>query len=284
MAFEAMFQPIQIGKLTIRNRVLSTAHAEVYATDGGMTTERYVKYYEEKAKGGIGLAISPANPDRIYASIDNQEPLPENLIESEFFGHEKGSFTGAMSKREGRFELAHGGTILLDEISEVSVNLQAKLLRVLQEREFERVGGTKTIKADVRVLATSNRDLGDAVQILVDRVHALPMHVIWLCHTDEDDKLVVSGKASTAAFANMDAKLLVRVDVAGKGLVNYQMQTKPFRNATWIGKRFGAFPDPMIPSFKMVAHYMGLAIRPVSYALPSFNGHDYPNGTADFHA
>lgn len=125
-------------------------------------------------------------------------------------------------------------------------------------------------------------DLGDAVQILVDRVHALPMHVIWLCHTDEDDKLVVSGKASTAAFANMDAKLLVRVEVPSKGLVNYQMHTRPFRGATWIGKRFGNFPDPMIPSFKMIAHHMGLAIRPVSYALPSFNGHDYPNGTADF--
>ena len=73
----------------------------------------------------------------------NCAAIPENLIESEFFGHEKGAFTGALTKREGRFELAHGGTILLDEISEIPSNLQAKLLRVLQEREFERVGGSR---------------------------------------------------------------------------------------------------------------------------------------------
>ena len=89
----------------------------------------------------------------------NCAAIPENLIESEFFGHEKGAFTGALTKREGRFELAHGGTILLDEISEISPALQAKLLRVLQEREFERVGGSRTIKVDVRVIATTNRNL-----------------------------------------------------------------------------------------------------------------------------
>ena len=93
----------------------------------------------------------------------NCAAIAENLMESEFFGHEKGSFTGATQRREGRFELAHGGTILLDEISEISAGLQAKLLRVLQEREFERVGGTKTIRVDVRVLATTNRDLLRAV-------------------------------------------------------------------------------------------------------------------------
>ncbi|HWI60093.1 MAG TPA: sigma-54 dependent transcriptional regulator, partial [Bacillota bacterium] len=89
----------------------------------------------------------------------NCAAVPENLIESEFFGHEKGAFTGALNKREGRFELAHGGTILLDEISEISPNVQAKLLRVLQERELERVGGNRTIKVDVRVIATTNRNL-----------------------------------------------------------------------------------------------------------------------------
>jgi transcriptional regulator with GAF, ATPase, and Fis domain len=94
----------------------------------------------------------------------NCAAISEALIESEFFGHEKGSFTGATDQRDGRFELADGGTILLDEISEISLALQAKLLRVLQEREFERVGGNKTIKVDVRVLATTNRDLFKAVQ------------------------------------------------------------------------------------------------------------------------
>jgi DNA-binding NtrC family response regulator len=94
----------------------------------------------------------------------NCAAISEALIESEFFGHEKGSFTGATDQRDGRFELADGGTILLDEVSEISLGLQAKLLRVLQEREFERVGGNKTIKVDVRVLATTNRDLMKAVQ------------------------------------------------------------------------------------------------------------------------
>ena len=93
----------------------------------------------------------------------NCAAISETLIESEFFGHEKGSFTGATERREGRFELANGGTILLDEISEIPVRLQAKLLRVLQEREFERVGGTHTMKVDVRVLATTNRNLKKAV-------------------------------------------------------------------------------------------------------------------------
>jgi DNA-binding NtrC family response regulator len=94
----------------------------------------------------------------------NCAAIPENLIESEFFGHEKGAFTGAINKREGRFELAHGGTILLDEVSEVSSQVQAKLLRVLQERELERVGGNRTIKVDVRVIATTNRNLDQSVQ------------------------------------------------------------------------------------------------------------------------
>jgi DNA-binding NtrC family response regulator len=94
----------------------------------------------------------------------NCAAISETLIESEFFGHEKGSFTGATDQRDGRFELADGGTILLDEVSEISLALQAKLLRVLQEREFERVGGNKTIKVDVRVLATTNRDLLKSVQ------------------------------------------------------------------------------------------------------------------------
>jgi DNA-binding NtrC family response regulator len=94
----------------------------------------------------------------------NCAALPESLLESELFGHERGAFTGALERRPGRFELAHTGTLLLDEISETSLALQSKLLRVLQEREFERVGGNKTIKVDVRVICTSNRDLKKMVR------------------------------------------------------------------------------------------------------------------------
>ena len=94
----------------------------------------------------------------------NCAAVPETLLESEFFGHEKGSFTGATQRREGRFETANGGTLLLDEIAEISLGLQVKLLRVLQEREFERVGGNKTIRVDVRLIASTNRDLQEEVR------------------------------------------------------------------------------------------------------------------------
>ncbi|HEY4283039.1 MAG TPA: sigma-54 dependent transcriptional regulator, partial [Chthoniobacterales bacterium] len=113
----------------------------------------------------------------------NCAAISETLIESEFFGHEKGAFTGATERREGRFELANGGTILLDEIGEIPTRLQAKLLRVLQEREFERVGGTNTVKVDVRVLATTNRNLKKAVaagefrEDLFYRLNVFPLHV-----------------------------------------------------------------------------------------------------------
>jgi DNA-binding NtrC family response regulator len=122
----------------------------------------------------------------------NCAAIPENLIESEFFGHEKGAFTGALNKREGRFELAHGGTILLDEVSEISPQLQAKLLRVLQEREFERVGGNRTLKVDVRVIATTNRQLEHSVerkefrQDLFFRLNVVPLHVPPLRERGDD--------------------------------------------------------------------------------------------------
>ena len=89
----------------------------------------------------------------------NCAAIPENLLESELFGHEKGAFTGAIARRIGKFEEANGGTLLLDEISEMDIHLQAKLLRAIQEREIDRVGGNKPIKVDIRIVATSNRDL-----------------------------------------------------------------------------------------------------------------------------
>ncbi|MBT4769951.1 MAG: sigma-54-dependent Fis family transcriptional regulator [Rhodospirillaceae bacterium] len=101
--------------------------------------------------------------DQKFVSV-NCAAIPENLLESELFGHEKGAFTGAVARRVGKFEEANGGTLLLDEISEMDPRLQAKLLRVIQEREIDRVGGTQPVKVDIRLIATTNRDLEEEVQ------------------------------------------------------------------------------------------------------------------------
>ena len=101
--------------------------------------------------------------DKAFVAV-NCAAIPDNLLESELFGHEKGAFTGAVTRRVGKFEEADGGTLLLDEISEMDIRLQAKLLRAIQEREIDRVGGSKPVKVDIRVIATSNRDLVEEVR------------------------------------------------------------------------------------------------------------------------
>jgi Nif-specific regulatory protein len=109
--------------------------------------------------------------------------LPESVVESELFGHVRGAFTGAVMDRKGRFELAHGGTLFLDEIGDIPITIQIKLLRVLQEREFERVGGTKTLRVDVRLIAATNSNLTELVQEgrfredLFYRLHVFPIYV-----------------------------------------------------------------------------------------------------------
>jgi len=135
--------------------------------------------------------------DRPFISV-NCGALAETLLESELFGHEKGAFTGAITMKKGRFELADGGTLFLDEIGDMSPPLQVKLLRVLQEMEFERVGGTKTIKVDVRVLSASNRNLKHDVaegvfrEDLFYRLNVIHIEVPPLRERMEDIRLLVS--------------------------------------------------------------------------------------------
>ncbi|HPC73286.1 MAG TPA: sigma-54 dependent transcriptional regulator [Syntrophales bacterium] len=122
----------------------------------------------------------------------NCAAIPEELIESELFGHERGAFTGATTKKRGKFELAHEGTIFLDEVGDMSAKAQAKILRILQEKKFERVGGTKILETDVRVLAASNKDLekemeeGRFRQDLYYRLHVIPLTIPPLRERKED--------------------------------------------------------------------------------------------------
>src|SRR4029077_3044233 len=127
----------------------------------------------------------------------NCAAIPPSLIASELFGHEKGAFTGALQRRQGRFELADGGTIFLDEVSELPAETQIALLRVLQERQFERVGGNRIIATDVRVIAATNRDLTAAIAAgtfradLFYRLDVFPIEVPALRKRKEDIPMLV---------------------------------------------------------------------------------------------
>jgi len=135
--------------------------------------------------------------DRPFVAI-NCTALPETLLESELFGHEKGSFTGALGRKKGKFELADHGTILLDEISEMDVQLQSKLLRVLQEKEVERVGGSGPIPIDVRIIATTNRDIEEQIregkfrEDLFYRLNVVPFHLPPLRDRRDDIPLLAN--------------------------------------------------------------------------------------------
>jgi two-component system response regulator FlrC len=142
------------------------------------------------------LHASSPRAQQAFVAV-NCAALPENLLESELFGHEKGAFTGAQQRKIGKFELAHGGTILLDEVSEMALPLQAKLLRVLQEREVDRVGGRDPISIDVRVLATTNRHMDEMVAQglfradLFYRLNVIPLTLPALRERPGDVKLLI---------------------------------------------------------------------------------------------
>jgi two-component system nitrogen regulation response regulator NtrX len=142
----------------------------------------------------------------------NCAAIPEELIESELFGHEKGSFTGAQTGKRGKFDQADGGTLFLDEIGDMSINTQAKILRILQEQTFERVGGLQTIQVDVRVLAATNKNLEDEIEKghfradLFWRLNVVPIHVPLLQERVEDIPLLVADFVETFTHKGMGKK------------------------------------------------------------------------------
>lgn len=171
-----------IGRVLRLARQVAPSKATVLIMgESGTGKEMFARYLHSMSKRAHGPFVAV-----------NCAALPEHLLESELFGHEKGAFTGAIARKLGRFELASGGTILLDEISEMDLALQAKLLRVLQEGEIDRVGGSETVGVDVRVLATTNRDLEDWVrqgkfrQDLYFRLNVIPLKLPALRERGED--------------------------------------------------------------------------------------------------
>jgi transcriptional regulator with GAF, ATPase, and Fis domain len=162
-------------------------------------------------------ALSPRK-DQIFVPV-HCAALQENLLESELFGHDRGAFTGAVKQRKGRFELADGGTIFLDEISEINPSVQVKLLRVLQEKEFERVGGTETISVDIRILAASNVDLQKAVEEgkfredLYYRLKVVSLEVPPLRERLDDIPILVQHFCDRYAKENGKGKLWVSEEV-----------------------------------------------------------------------
>jgi two-component system response regulator FlrC len=167
--------PRSIETLALARRIARTDVTVLVTGESGTGKEVFARYLHARSARHAGPFVAI-----------NCAAIPENMLEAMLFGHEKGSFTGASASHAGKFEQAQGGTLLLDEVSEMGMPLQAKLLRVLQEREVERIGGSKTIQLDVRVIATSNRHLANEVaagrfrEDLYYRLNVMPLKLVPL--------------------------------------------------------------------------------------------------------
>ncbi len=240
---------------TVRNEIEQVANSDANVLilgksgTGKEVVARNVHYYS-------------ARHDKAFVPV-NCGAIPHELLESELFGHEKGAFTGAISSRQGRFAMAEGGTLFLDEIGEMTMAMQVKLLRVLEERTFERVGGNKTIQADVRIIAATNRNLkemvqqGDFREDLYFRLDVFPIRLPTLRERIEDLPLLVNelisrlehNKGSSVRFSTDAVMALSQYDWPGNvrelanqiermaikhpcGLVQAQHLPEKFRDST----------------------------------------------------
>lgn len=200
-----LFSDPQMARVVELAEQVAPSDASILVTgESGTGKEMIARYLHKKGN----------RPDKPFVTV-NCAAIPDNLLESELFGHEKGAFTGAIARRIGKFEEADGGTLLLDEISEMDVRLQAKLLRAIQEREIDRVGGSKPIKLNIRVIATSNRDLAEEVangnfrEDLLYRLNVVNLKVPPLRERKADIKLLAKHFAEKYAEANQLPNRLV---------------------------------------------------------------------------
>jgi len=205
--------------LQLAQRVAVTDSTVLITGESGTGKEVLARYIHQQSE----------RADQPFVAI-NCAAIPENMLEATLFGHEKGAFTGAIASAPGKFEQANGGTLLLDEITEMDLSLQAKLLRVLQEREVERIGSRKTIQLDVRVLATSNRDLdsyvsqGEFREDLYYRLNVFPLH--WQPLRERPDDIVPLAQRILDKKCNKMNRAPVKISASA------QLQ---LRNHSWPG-------------------------------------------------
>ncbi|MFT3724155.1 MAG: sigma-54 dependent transcriptional regulator [Hyphomonadaceae bacterium] len=189
--------PAMIELKTLADQIAPSDASVLITGESGVGKEVMARHVHKRSK----------RADKPFISV-NCAAIPENLLESELFGHEKGAFTGAVARRIGKFEEADGGTLLLDEISEMDIRLQAKLLRAIQEREIDRVGGSKPVSVNIRIIATSNRILQEAVirgefrKDLLYRLNVLNLHIPPLRERPRDLQTLADYFVNKYATAN----------------------------------------------------------------------------------
>lgn len=221
----------------------------------------------------VARAIHKESPRGMNPFVEvNCAAIPEELIESELFGHEKGAFTGAIQKRRGKFDLANGGTIFLDEIGDMSLKTQAKILRIIEEKKFERVGGSKSVEVDVRIIAATNKNLEEEIkkgnfrEDLYYRLNVIPIHIKPLRERKEDIPVLVEYFISKICLENgRDKKEITSDAVDVLCSYNWPGNVRELRNL--IERLVILTPDRIIKSSDVIASLKGVAHKRYESAI-----------------